>query len=243
MRGSALSGQYPGPPRSPRARHRAGGSWRAEIFQIFQIFETLEPNVYEQGGGDTWHRVAPGWAVCHSTPTSRLSKMLNLTSPVSSLPPVLRIIFQTELPQAPPSCWNGHRVLLHQDGTVAWIFPYILVDGCFYPAEGTEHTGHKCGRSQTFPSATARSGATCETLPQSQLCSRLHADTAWPPHIAPSLGRVAWLVQTSVSALFLAFRPYLAARPGGSVQAGRGSRQGTWWMLLPTPSRQRQLRP
>lgn len=107
----------------------------------------------------------PWLAVCHSTPTTRLSKMLHLTPPVPSLSPVLRVIFQSELSQAPPSCWNGHRVPLHQDGTVAWIFSYISVDGFFYPVEGTKHTGHKCGRSQTFPSATARSGATCETLP------------------------------------------------------------------------------
>lgn len=79
-----------------------------------------------------------------------------------------------------------------RNGIVACIFPYILVDGCFYPAEGaepTEHTGHQCGRSQTFPPATAWSGPTCETLPHSQLHSPLHADTAWPPHIAPSPGK------------------------------------------------------
>lgn len=119
--------------------------------------------------------------------------MLDLTPPLPSLPPVLRSIFLAELPQAPPSClgWS-HGYPAIRNGTVAWIFPYILVDGCFYPAdraEPTEHTGYKCGRSQTFPPATAWSGPTCETLPHSQLHSPLHADTAWPPHIAPSPGK------------------------------------------------------
>ena len=41
-----------------------------------------------------------------------------------------------------------------------------------------------------------------------------------------ALGRVARLVQSPASALFLAFHPYLAARPAGSVQAGRRSGQG-----------------
>lgn len=62
------------------------------------------------------------------------------------------------------------------------------------------------------------------------------------PILLPALGRVSGLSKSPSQALFLAFHPYLAARTGRSVQAGHGSRQGTWWMLLPTPSRLRQLR-
>lgn len=89
-----------------------------------------------------------------------------------------------------------------RSGTVTWIFPYILVDGCFYSAEGTEpteHTGHKCGWSQTFPSATARSGAARETLPTVSSALPCTQTLLGLPILLPALGRVAWLVQIPIS--------------------------------------------
>lgn len=116
-----------------------------------------------------------------------------------------------------------------RSGTVAQIFPYILVDRCFYPAEGTEpteHTGHKCGRSHTFPPATARSGALVRPFPTTSSALPFTQTLLGLPILLPALGRVACLVQTPVSALFLSFRPYLAARPGAVCRQGVGAGRG-----------------
>lgn len=64
-------------------------------------------------------------------------------------------------------------------------FPCGKLEG----AEPTEHTGHECGRSQTFSPAAARLGPTRGTLPRRQLGSPSHADAGRPPCIAPGPGK------------------------------------------------------
>lgn len=159
-------------------------------------------------------------------PPTRLSKMLDLTSPLPSLPPVLRIIFQTRAAPGTPIMleWShGYRPPPHQDGTVTWIFPYISVDG-FYPAEGTEpteHTGHECGRSQTSPPATSTVRRPFPGVSSALTCTQTLLGL---PILLPALGRVAWLVQTprlssifSLSSLF--------SSEAGRERAGRAWEQ------------------